>query len=75
MSDADDYDDLFAALCTELGLCLHAKGQARVVAALPDGLEAAVKVALEADGVDFLNAPGSLKRAVRDCLKANLPTG
>ena len=31
------------------------------------------RVVLEADGVDFLNAPGSLKRAVRDCLKANLP--
>ena len=34
MTDAADHDDLFAALCTELGLCLHAKGQAKVVAAL-----------------------------------------
>ena len=70
---ATAYDDLFAALCNELGHCLHDKGQKKVIAALPSGLDAAVKVVLEADGVDFLNAPGSLKRAVRDCLKANLP--
>jgi hypothetical protein len=72
---ARQYDDMFAALCNELGLCLHDKGQKRVIAALPTGLDAAVKTALECDGVDFLNAPGSLKRAVRDCLKANLPEG
>jgi len=72
MTDAT-YDDLFAALCNELGHCLHDKGQKKVIAALPSGLDAAVKVVLEADGFDFLNAPGSLKRAVRDCLKANLP--
>ena len=41
--------------------------------ALPTGLDAAVKAVLDAAGVDFLNAPGSLKRDVRDCLKANLP--
>lgn len=45
-----------------------------MIAALPAGLDAAVKAVLEADGHDFLNAPGSLKRAVRDCLKENLPT-
>ncbi len=73
MSEAA-YEPMFAALCRELGLCLHDKGQRRVIAALPSGLDAAVKLVLEADGVDFLNAPGSLKREVRDCLKANLPT-
>ena len=73
MTDAD-YDDMFAALCNELGHCLHDKAQKRVIAALPSGLDAAVKMVLESDGVDFLNAPGSLKRSVRDCLKANLPT-
>ena len=67
------YDDMFAALCNELGHCLHDKAQKRVIAALPSGLDAAVKVVLESDGVDFLTASGSLKRAVRDCLKANLP--
>ena len=74
MSEAD-YDAVFSALCTELGFCLHDKGQKRVIAALPSGLDAAVKAVLDADGVDFLNAPGSLKRSVRDCLKANLPQG
>lgn len=73
MSD-EAYDDLFAALCSELGHCLHEKGQKRVIAALPSGLDAAVKVVLESEGADFLNTPGSHKRAVRDCLKANLPT-
>ncbi len=67
------FDAAFGALCRELGLCLHDKGQKRVIATLPSGLDAAVKAVLEADGVDFLNAPGSLKRQVRDCLKANLP--
>ena len=75
MSDATDHDAMFAALCTELGLCLHAKGQAKVITALPAGLDAAVKAVLDAAGVDFLNAPGSLKRDVRDCLKANLADG
>lgn len=72
MDETERHDALFAALCNELGLCLHDKGQKRVIAALPEGLDAAVKVALEADGVDFLNAPGSLKRAVRDCMRENL---
>jgi hypothetical protein len=74
-ADTPDYEPMFVALCTELGLCLHAKGQARVVAALPDGLDAAVKAVFAAGGIDFLNAPGSLKRDVRDCLKVNSPAG
>jgi hypothetical protein len=69
------YDAMFAALCTELGFCLHDKGQKRVVAALPSGLDEAVKAVFEAEGVDLLNAPGDLKRAVRDCIRENLPTG
>ncbi len=68
-----DYQPMFGALCTELGLCLHAKGEARVVTALASGLDAAVKAVLDSAGVDFLNASGSLKRDVRDCLKAHLP--
>ena len=67
------YDELFAALCRELGYCLHVKGEKRVIAALPLGLDAAVKAVLEAEGADFLNTSGSLKRQIRDCLKANLP--
>lgn len=68
-----DHEPMFAALCTELGICLHAKGQARVVAALPGGLDAAVKAVFAAEGLDLLNASGDLKRQVRDCLRANLP--
>ena len=71
--DTSAYDALFAALCVELGYCLHDKGQKRVLAALPSGLDAGVKAVLEADGADFLNTAGSLKRQIRDCLKANLP--
>lgn len=74
MSD-DAYDALFAALCNEVGFCLHDKGQKRVIAALPQGLDAATKVAFEAAGVDYLAALGDYRRAVRDCLKANLPQG
>jgi hypothetical protein len=70
---APDHTELFAALCREVGFCLHEKGQARVVAALPNGLDAAMRAVLAAEGVDEPNAPGDLKRAVRDCLKANLP--
>jgi hypothetical protein len=71
--DTDPHDALFAALCKELGYCLHDKGQKRVLAALPSGLDAAVKAVLDADGADFLNSSGSLKRQIRECLKANLP--
>ena len=74
MTPDDTYEALFAALCTELGLCLHAKGQKRVIAALPDGLDAAVKAVLAADGVDVLTVSGDLKRQVRECLKVNLPS-
>jgi hypothetical protein len=49
MTDAAAYDDMFAALCSELGHCLHDKAQKRVIAALPSGLDAAVKVVLESD--------------------------
>ncbi|CAN5244546.1 hypothetical protein BH09PSE1_BH09PSE1_30400 [soil metagenome] len=75
MTTADDaaFDPMFAALCVELGYCLHDKGQKRVLAALPQGLDAAVKAVLDADGADFLNSSGTLKRQIRDCLKANLP--
>jgi len=68
-----DHEPMFGALCNELGICLHNKGQAKVLAALPEGLDAAVKAVFAAEGIDFLNAPGSLKRDVRDCLKAHLP--
>jgi hypothetical protein len=70
---APDHTEMFAALCREVGFCLHEKGQARVLAALPNGLDAAVRAVLAAEGVDEPNAPGDLKRAVRDCMKANLP--
>lgn len=71
--DAAAHEPLFAALCTELGICLHRKGQTKVVAALPSGLDAGVKAVFEAEGIDFASSTGDLRRAVRDCLKANLP--
>ena len=71
--DTNVYNEMFAALCRELGDCLHLKGEKRVIAALPLGLDATVKAVLEAEGADFLNTSGSLKRQIRDCLKANLP--
>lgn len=71
--DPAAYEAVFAALCRELGYCLHLKGEKRVIAALPLGLDATVKAVLEAEGADFLNTSGSLKRQIRDCLKANLP--
>ncbi len=67
-----DFDALFAALCSEVGFCLHDKGQKKVIAALPKGLDAAMKAVLAAEGVDEPNAPGDLKKAVRDCLKAHV---
>ena len=73
MTALDAYEPMFAALCREVGFCLHDKGQRRVVEALPKGLDAAMKAVLAAEGVDEPNAPGDVKRAVRDCLKANLP--
>ena len=73
MTALDAYEPLFSALFREVGFCLHEKGQKRVVEALPKGLDAAMRAVLAAEGVDEPNAPGELKRAVRDCLKANLP--
>lgn len=72
MTDAA-YDEMFAALCREVGFCLHDKGQKRVVAALPNGLDAAVRAVFEAEGVDYPSTTGDLRRAVRDCIKASLP--
>jgi len=69
-----DYSEMFAALCREVGICLHPKGEMRVIATLPLGLDAAVRAVLEAEGIDEPNAAGELKRAVRDCLKANRPS-
>ena len=72
---ATDFDAMFAALCSEVGFCLHEKGQKKVIEALPRGLDAAVKAVLAAEGVDEPNAPGDLKKAVRDCLKAHVQPG
>ena len=73
--DHVDFDAMFAALCSEVGFCLHEKGQKKVIEALPKGLDAAMKAVLAAEGVDEPNAPGDLKKAVRDCLKAHVPPG
>ena len=70
--DHVDFDAMFAALCSEVGFCLHEKGQKKVVEALSKGLDAAMKAVLAAEGVDEPNAPGDLKKAVRDCLKAHV---
>lgn len=72
MTASPEFDAMFAALCTEVGFCLHEKGQKKVVAALPKGLDAAVRAVFAAEGVDEPNAPGDLKRAVRDCIKAHV---
>ena len=74
MTDAaPDFDAFFAALCNEVGICLHPKAEAKVKAALDRGLDAAVRAVFEAEGIDEPSAPGDLRRAVRDCLKAHLP--
>ena len=39
---------------------------------LPKGLDAAMRAVFAAEGVDEPNAPGDLKRAVRDCIKAHV---
>ncbi len=73
MTDAaPDFDSMFADLCTQVGFCLHEKGQKKVIAALSKGLDAAVRAVFAAEGVDEPNAPGDLKRAVRDCIKAHV---
>lgn len=70
MTDAaPDFDAMFADLCNQVGFCLHEKGQKKVIAALPKGLDAAVRAVFAAEGVDEPNAPGDLKRAVRDCIR------
>ncbi|WP_339915769.1 hypothetical protein [uncultured Brevundimonas sp.] len=68
-----DYTPMFSALCVELGLCLHPKAEIKVIAALPNGLDAAVKAVLDAEGIDLASSPGELRRQVRACLKDNLP--
>ena len=68
-----DWDALFSDLCRQVGFCLHPKGEARVKAALPKGLDAAVRAVFEAEGRDLPSSPGDLRRAVRDCIKAHLP--
>lgn len=77
MSAIEDEQDrlrpVFAALCVELGFCLHDKGERRVIEALPNGLDAAVKAVFAAEGVDYLSASGDLRRQVRDCLREHLP--
>lgn len=68
---APDFDQMFADLCNQVGFCLHEKGQKKVIEALPKGLDAALRAVFAAEGVDEPNAPGDLKRAVRDCIKAH----
>ncbi|SFS77101.1 hypothetical protein [Brevundimonas viscosa] len=70
-----NYEAMFADLCRQVGFCLHPKGEARVIAALPKGLDAGVRAVLEAEGVDEPSASGDLKRAIRDCLKAHVGKG
>ncbi|HBY42208.1 MULTISPECIES: hypothetical protein [Brevundimonas] len=69
---APDFDAMFADLCNQVGFCLHEKGQKKVIDALPKGLDAAMRAVFAAEGVDEPNAPGDLKRAVRDCIKAHV---
>lgn len=69
---APDFDAMFADLCNQVGFCLHEKGQKKVIEALPKGLDAAMRAVFAAEGVDEPNAPGDLKRAVRDCIKAHV---
>lgn len=72
ISSTDPHEEMFAALCRELGFCLHEKGRRRVIEALDSGLDAAVKAVFAAEGVDFPSTSGDLRRQVRDCLKLNL---
>lgn len=66
---------MFAALCVELGFCLHDKGQRKVIEALDGGLDAGVQAVFRAEGMDLISASGDLRRAVRDCLKAHVAAG
>ena len=66
-------EDADYSLC-DLVFCALPHGTTQeVIAALPNGLDAAVRAVFAAEGVDEPNAPGDVKRAVRECLKANLP--
>ncbi|MCX4195499.1 hypothetical protein OMR07_07795 [Methylobacterium organophilum] len=56
MSASDPYEPMFSALCREVGYCLHAKGQKRVIEALPKGLDAAVRAVFAAEGEEPFNA-------------------
>lgn len=73
MTRLDPYEPMFSALCTELGFCLHEKGQVKVVEALPKGLDAAVRAVLQAEGHYEPAASGDLKRGIRECIKQHLP--
>jgi len=73
MTDLTAYEPMFSALCTELGYCLHEKGQVKVVEALPKGLDAAVRAVLQAEGHYEPAASGDLKRGIRECIKQHLP--
>jgi hypothetical protein len=72
---SDIHEEMFGALCRELGFCLHEKGRRRVIEALDSGLDAAVKAVFAAEGVDFPSTSGDLRRQVRDCLKSHLASG
>ena len=71
--DPDDpYRPLFRDLCVKLGFCLHDKGEKRVEAARPQGVEAMVKAVFQAEGMDFDACRTDLKKAVRDCVSEHL---
>ncbi len=42
-ADPDRFAPMFAALCREVGFCLHPKGEARVITALDIELGAATR--------------------------------
>ena len=66
--------DMFAALCKEVGFCLHPKGEKRVLEALPNGLDAATRAVFDAEGVDFASATGDqVEGIIAAAEKAHLP--
>ena len=68
----DPYRALFTALCVQLGFCLHEKGEARVVAARSNGVEAMMKAVFQSEGMDFDACRTDLKKAVRECIAEHL---
>ena len=54
MTDAA-HAEMFAALCKEVGFCLHPKGEKRVLEALPNGLDAATRAGVRSIGVAWGN--------------------